>query len=160
MATSETHPYLPAFGEHERNQAGHLLQLTLTELIALSLIGKHLHWNIAGSGFRDFHLQLDELVGEWADLSDTVAERAVAIGYAVDGRPATTAEPIELRAIDPGPIAVAVAIRRLAGYIAEIDERVRERADQLTEADLASQDVLTEVIRALEKQLWMVRSQL
>jgi starvation-inducible DNA-binding protein len=160
MATSETHAHLPAFSEHERNEAGHLLQLTVVELIALSLVGKHLHWNIVGSGFRDFHLHLDELVDEWRGLSDTAAERAVAIGYAADGRAPTVAELSALRATEPGPVSVQVAVRELAERVAEVDERVRERAGRLADVDLASQDVLTEIIRALEKQLWMIRSQL
>jgi starvation-inducible DNA-binding protein len=160
MATSAAQAHLPSLGEHERNQAGHLLQLTLVDLIALSLTGKQLHWNIGGPGFRDFHLHLDELIDEWRDLSDTVAERAVAIGYAADGRAATVAELTELRTVDPGTIAVPVAIRELAGQVAAVDERVRERTAELSEVDLASQDVLTEVICTLEKQLWMIRSQL
>jgi hypothetical protein len=32
--------------------------------------------------------------------------------------------------------------------------------EHLGELDLASQDVLIEVVRALEQQLWMVRAQL
>jgi DNA-binding ferritin-like protein len=48
----------------------------------------------------------------------------------------------------------------LTHRLAEVDERVRERAERLAEIDLASQDVLIEAIRTLEKQLWMVRSQL
>jgi hypothetical protein len=36
MATAETQAHLPAAGEHERNEAGNLLQATLVELIALS----------------------------------------------------------------------------------------------------------------------------
>jgi DNA-binding ferritin-like protein len=38
--------------------------------------------------------------------------------------------------------------------------RARERSEQLGEVDLASQDVLFEVTRALEKQHWMIRSQI
>src|SRR5260221_13154728 len=85
MATTETKTHLPALGEHARGEAGHLLQLTLVELIALSLVGKQLHWNAVGPGFRDAHLQLDELVDEWHELADAVAERAVAIGLPPDG---------------------------------------------------------------------------
>jgi DNA-binding ferritin-like protein len=44
--------------------------------------------------------------------------------------------------------------------LAEVDERVRGRCERLGELDLPSQDVLIEVARALEKQLWMMRSQL
>ena len=160
MAAPETQAHLPAFAEHERKEAGHLLQLTLVELIALSLIGKQLHWNITGHGFRDLHLQLDELVDEWRELFDVVAERAVAVGYAVDGRAPAVVEQSELRPVDTGPVAVPTATREVVERLAEVDERVRDRAERLGEIDLASQDVLIEVARALEKQLWMMRSQL
>ena len=41
-----------------------------------------------------------------------------------------------------------------------VAERIRTRMDRLGELDLASQDVLIEVVRALEQQLWMIRVQL
>lgn len=160
MATSETTANLPALGEHAREETGRLLQLTLVELIALSLIGKQLHWNIFGVGFRDVHLQLDELVDEWHELADTVAERAIAIGFPADGRAPTVVAQGELDPVEPGPTKVADVIRQLTHRVAEVDERVRERLERMGEIDLASQDVLIEVTRALEKQLWMIRSQI
>jgi starvation-inducible DNA-binding protein len=160
MAATETKAHLPAIAEHERKQAGNLLQSTLVELIDLALIGKQLHWNITGHGFRDLHLALDELVDEWQELGDLVAERGVAIGHPVDGRASAVAEQSELRRVDPGPTEVPTAIREVVERLADVDERVRDRAERLGEIDLVSQDVLIEVSRALEKQLWMVRSQL
>ena len=35
----------------------------------------------------------------------------------------------------------------------------RTRMDRLGELDVASQDVLIEVVRELEQQLWMIRAQ-
>jgi len=160
MAASETTTHLPALGEHAREEAGRLLQLTLAELIALSLIGKQLHWNIAGPGFRDLHLQLDELVDEWRELSDVVAERAVALGFSPDGRAPAVIEQSELEPIESGPTRVPEAIRQLTRRLAEVDERARARCERFGEIDLVSQDVLIEVTRALEKHLWMIRSQL
>jgi DNA-binding ferritin-like protein len=52
------------------------------------------------------------------------------------------------------------AIGSLTTRIPAVDERVRERCEHLGDLDLASQDVLIEVTRALQKELWMVRSQL
>ena len=50
-------------------------------------------------------------------------------------------------------------VRELTGRVADVAERVRERMDRLGEIDAASQDVLIEVVRALEQQLWMIRVQ-
>lgn len=156
--TAAANSHLPSVPEHERREAGHLLQQTLVELIDLALNGKQLHWNIAGHGFRDLHLQLDELIDEWHELADTVAERAVAIGCPVDGRARAVAEQSELQPGAPGSVAVGDAIEILTQRLAVVGELVRERADRAGALDLASQDVLIEVIRALEKQLWLVRS--
>jgi DNA-binding ferritin-like protein len=43
--------------------------------------------------------------------------------------------------------------------VVEVDERVRGSMDRLGPLDAASQDALIEVVRELEKQLWMVRAQ-
>jgi starvation-inducible DNA-binding protein len=55
---------------------------------------------------------------------------------------------------------VPQAIRELVARVATVDERGRERMQQLGEIDLTSQDVLIDVTRTLEKQVWMIRSQL
>jgi len=138
MASPAQQAHLPALDHHHRDEVGHELQATLVELIDLSLIGKQLHWNIYGRPFKPLHEHLDELVDSWRDLSDTVAERAVALGVAPDGRAGT---------VDAG---AGVDGSRPA-------ERIRARMDRLGEIDLASQDVLVEVVRELEKQLWMLR---
>jgi DNA-binding ferritin-like protein len=44
--------------------------------------------------------------------------------------------------------------------VADVAERVRTLLGPVGELDLASQDVLTEVVRALEKQQWLLRIQL
>src|SRR5579885_2289426 len=100
----------------------------------------------------------DELVDSWRELSDTVAERAVALGHAPDGQSATIAGAVA--SVETGPLAGPVVVRELTKRLAEVCERVRGRMDRLGELDAASQDVLVEVLRELEKQLWMTRVRL
>jgi starvation-inducible DNA-binding protein len=150
---------LPPLGAHARGETGRQLQDTLVELIDLSLIGKQLHWNIVGPLFRPLHLQLDELIDSWRELSDTVAERAVAIGFSPDGQARTVAGDSTLAAVDRGPIADRVVVETLTHRLAEAAERIRGRMERLSELDAASEDVLVEVLRALEQQLWMIRAQ-
>ncbi len=144
--------------DQARVEAGGHLQATLVELIALSLIGKHLHWNVVGSGFRELHLQLDEFVDSWRELLDEVAEREVAIGVSPDGRrPAALASGVA--SVEPGQIEIAEAVQILVSRIGEITSSVRSRLELLGELDLGSQDVLIGVSRTLEQQLWMLRAQ-
>jgi len=130
------------------------------ELVDLSLIGKQLHWNIFGRLFKPLHEHLDELVDSWRYLADTVAERAVALGVAPDGQAATVSAGSGISAVESGSLDTDTALRELVTRLADVDERIRSRMDRLGEIDLASQDVLIEVVRDLEKQLWMLRGSL
>jgi starvation-inducible DNA-binding protein len=159
MAPTTQVAHLPSLGEHQREEVGNQLQLTLVELVDLALVGKQLHWNVTGPLFRPLHEQLDELVGSWRELADVVAERAVAIGFSPDGQSATVAAGSELQRLERGLLDDRVVVRELTGRLADVAERVRGRMDRLGEIDAASQDVLIEVVRALEQHLWMIRAQ-
>jgi len=159
MASTAQSAHLPALGEHQRGDVGNTLQAMLVELIDLALFGKQLHWNVTGPLFRPLHEQLDELVDSWRELSDVVAERAVALGYAPDGQAGAVAANTELKPIARGALEDHVVIRELSERMNDVADRARERMDRLGEIDAASQDVIIEVVRELEKQLWMVRVQ-
>jgi starvation-inducible DNA-binding protein len=161
MASTATSHYLPTLPvPHEREGVGHELQTVLVELVDLSLIGKQLHWAVSGPLFRSLHLQLDELVDTWRELADTVAERAVALGFVPDGQAQAVAAASQLAPVPLGAIEDHVVVREITRRLADVSERVRLRLESIGEADLASQDVLIEVVRELEKQQWMLRVQL
>ena len=161
MHSLATSSYLPPLEvNHQREGVVGELQATLHELIDLSLIGKQLHWAVVGPLFPPLHLQLDELVDSWRELSDTVAERAVALGFVPDGQAKAVAAGSQLAAVAPTALEDHLVVRELTHRIAEVSEQVRDRMNRLGDADLASQDVLIEVVRELEKQQWMLRAQL
>jgi starvation-inducible DNA-binding protein len=160
MTTTAAPSHLPALGNHQRAQVGQELQATLLELVDLSLLGKQLHWSVVGPHFRSLHLQLDELIDSWRALADDVAERAVAIGFWPDGQADAIVGGADRTTVERGGIADHDVVRELARLVEGVAERARERMDRLGELDLASQDVLIDVTRALEQQLWMIRAQL
>jgi starvation-inducible DNA-binding protein len=161
MDSAATSSHLPALTEpHEREAVGHELEATLHDLVSLSLIGKQLHWAVVGQLFRSLHGQLDDLVGSWRDLSDMVAERAVALGYVPDGQAQAVAAGAAIGPVVRTSIEDRMVVRQLTDRIAQVTELARTRMDRLGEIDVASQDVLIEVVRKLEEQQWMLRAQL
>jgi starvation-inducible DNA-binding protein len=160
MTTVAIDSYLPAIDKHRRNEVGRELQATLIELVDLSLLGKQLHWNIFGRPFKPLHEHLDELVHSWRELSDTVAERAVALGYPPDGQAGSVATANSIVPVTAAALDTDHALRELVPRVADVAERIRARMDRFGELDLASQDVLIQVVRELEKQLWMLRASL
>jgi starvation-inducible DNA-binding protein len=161
MASPATSSHLPALDEpHERDAIAHELQSTLHELVDLSLIGKQLHWAVVGHAFRPVHEQLDELVESWRELADVVAERAVALGYVPDGQARAVAAGSPLSPVAAEAIESHAVIRAITDRVAQVSETARERMDRIAARDAVSQDVLIDVVRALEHQQWKLRAQL
>src|SRR5262249_55605324 len=160
MASIEASTHLPPLGMHVRDEVGRELQATLLELVDLSLVGKQLHWSVVGPHFAVLHEQLDALTESWRDLSDTVAERAVAVGFFPDGQVDAVVSAGDRTPVARGPVEDQEVVRDLARRLAEAAERIRGRMDRRGERDAVSQDVLIQVLRELEKQLGMVRAQL
>src|ERR687887_684475 len=122
MASVAQEAHLPAIGHHQREEVGRELQAALVELVDLSLVGKQLHWNIFGRPFKPLHEQLDELVDSWRELADTVAERAVALGYTPDGQAAAVSAGSEIPAVERGVLEADVVVRDLVQRLADVTE--------------------------------------
>lgn len=135
------------------------LQPLLVDLTALALNGKQAHWHVTGQQFLPVHGQLDTIVGDARDWADMVAERAVTLGVPVDGRPDTVAAATRVQAVAdgwlPGDKAVAAMVTEIEGIV----ERARAGLDRLGELDPVTQDLVIEILRGLEKHLWMLQAQ-
>ena len=83
----------------------------------------------------------------------------MAIGFTPDGQAKAVAAASDLAPIERAALEDHVVVRELTHRLADVSERIRGRMDRLGELDLASQDVLIEVVRALEEQQWMLRAQ-
>jgi starvation-inducible DNA-binding protein len=141
----------------ERGQTD-ALQATLVELIDLSLQAKQAHWNVVGPAFKPVHEFLDAMTIEYRDWYDVVAERLAAVGGTPDGRVATVADSTPLPALPAGPIVDQAALAAFDERLGMVAADVRRRAHDLAEVDIATQDVLIEVLRGLEQQRWMLRA--
>ncbi|KIF67643.1 ferritin [Streptomyces sp. AcH 505] len=148
-----------ALPEEDLKLVGEALQGALVDLIDLSLIAKQVHWNIVGPRFRSVHLQLDEVVTTARGHSDTVAERAAAIGVTPDGRAATVASQSAIAPVADGWIKDEDAVRTLVDALGAVITRMRERVQSTDEPDPVTQDILIQVTADLEKHAWMFQAE-
>ncbi|MFD4691700.1 Dps family protein [Streptomyces sp. NPDC058463] len=145
--------------ESDRKVVGDALQGALVDLIDLSLAAKQVHWNVVGPRFRSVHLQLDEVVDTARQHSDTVAERASAVGVNPDGRSRTLAKTTAIDSVPEGWIKDVDAVRALVDALRVVIDRMRERIDATAEPDPVSQDLLITLTADLEKHAWMFQAE-
>lgn len=139
-----------------RQRAAAALQELLVGVIDLTLTLKQAHWNIRGSGFRELHLHLDEIVDMTRGFSDEIAERIVALDIPADGRVSAVAEDSGLDAFPSGFVGVQDAVGLLVGLMDAVIARGRQAQASLGKFDAVSEDLVIGGLRDLEKQRWML----
>ncbi|MEW9511087.1 MULTISPECIES: Dps family protein [Streptomyces] len=145
--------------ESDLKLVGEALQGALVDLVDLSLVAKQVHWNVVGPRFRSVHLQLDDVVATARQHSDTVAERASAIGVNPDGRSATVAKETAIRSVPEGWIKDTDAVKALVDALGVVIDRMRERIEVTDAPDPVTQDILIALTADLEKHAWMFQAE-
>jgi starvation-inducible DNA-binding protein len=135
------------------------LQAVLVALLELQNQAKQAHWALVGPQFRSVHLQLDEIVGEVREHVDTIAERLRALEAMPDGRTATIYATSTLEPFPAGEVTVVSAAGIIADRILATVSVMRGVHDEVDNQDPTSADILHVVIEGLEKQRWMLTSQ-
>lgn len=138
---------------------GDALQDALTDLVDLSLVAKQIHWNVVGPRFRSVHLQLDEVVSDARRYSDTVAERASALGIAPDGRSSTVAARSAIGTVEEGWLEDTDAVRAMADVLYAVITKARERMTAAGDVDPVTEDVFIQLIGDFEKHRWMFEAE-
>ncbi|MER3452895.1 MAG: DNA starvation/stationary phase protection protein [Acidimicrobiia bacterium] len=151
---------IPAERERVQPVASEFLQPLLADLTALALNGKQAHWHVTGPQFLPVHEQLDALVSDVRSWTDMVAERAITLGVPVDGRPETVAATTKVQSVAEGWLPADKAVAAMVDELRGVIERTRAGLDRLGELDLVTQDLVVEILRGLEKHLWMFQAQL
>ncbi|PRH78619.1 DNA starvation/stationary phase protection protein [Streptomyces solincola] len=148
-----------SLSDADRKVVGEALQGALVDVVDLSLVAKQVHWNVVGPRFRSIHLQLDEVVTTARQHSDTVAERAAALGVNPDGRAASVAKGSAIATVPEGWIKDDDAVQILVEGLDAVITRMRERIAVTDEPDPVTQDLLIALTADLEKHHWMFQAE-
>ncbi len=140
-----------------RTQMITLLNESLADTADLYSQTKQAHWNVKGPEFYQLHQLFDELAESIEGFVDLIAERVTALGGFAQGTVRMAAAgsrlpeyPTELRR---GLQHVEALAERYAQYGAAI----REGIDRSAKAgDMGTSDLLTEIVRTIDKQLWFL----
>lgn len=150
---------LPDFDSAALKALEKALQGTLFELIALSLLTKQAHWNVVGARFRPVHQHLDEIHEMVDGFVDEIAERLTALGISPSGQASAVAAGAGLVELPLGFHDDKVIVAEVAARIAGVNRAVRAHMGTIEDVDTVTADLMHEVVAGLEKQLWMLRSQ-
>ena len=147
------------FSDEDLKVVGAALQGALVDLIDLSLVAKQIHWNVVGPRFRTVHLQLDDVVDTARQYSDTVAERASALGVSPDGRVGSVASGTGIATLEEGWQQDADAVQTMVRALGGVISRMRDRMRAAGKVDPVTEDIFISVTGDLEKHHWMFQAE-
>lgn len=134
-----------------------LLNVRLADTIDLKTQAKHAHWNVKGKEFFALHQMFDTIAEHCEQHSDLLAERVTALGGVAQGVVRLVVSNSSVLEYDLSAIAGEQHIRAVAKGLASFSRQARaniELAEKLR--DKATADLLTEIVRQADKDLWFV----
>jgi starvation-inducible DNA-binding protein len=135
------------------------LQARLADGIDLALVTKQAHWNLKGPQFIGVHLMLDGFRDEQDEWNDMMAERITQLGGTARGTVQEVGRETKLSPYPTDIYAIADHIKALIERYAAFANAVRTNIDDTDEAgDAGTSDLLTEISRGVDKQLWFLEA--
>jgi len=142
-----------------RVQGCALLNQRLADCIDLQTQCKQAHWNVKGVNFVALHELFDEINESVEEYVDLLAERVVQLGGMAQGTLRVAATRSTLDSYPPLASEAAQHLEAVASALAAFGRSARhgiEAMDKL--GDAASADILTEIVRGIDKWLWFVEA--
>jgi len=147
--------------QENRTKLVDLLNARLADISDLYTQAKQAHWNVKGSDFFQLHELYDELAAALLPFIDMIAERATALGGEALGTVRMAASASTLKEFPRDAYASMDSVDALADRYAMMALNLRESADQAEQLeDMDTNDLLIEVSREVDKQLWFLEAHL
>jgi len=136
-----------------------LLQKRLADGIDTALITKQAHWNLKGPQFIGIHMMLDTFRDQQDEYVDMMAERITQLGGTARGTVQEVGKDSQLPPYPTDIYQVSDHVHALIERYSVFANAVRSNIDEADEAgDADTADLLTEVSRGMDKQLWFLEA--
>lgn len=123
--------------------AGYRLQMTLVDLVDLTMQAQHVRWNLADDGM--VRSALDDFDTLARSAADRVAARLRSLGVAPDGRIGTAYQDLLFEALPGGPMVASEAVTTFGRRLTQFGARLADSITIVERADPPSADVLESI---------------
>jgi starvation-inducible DNA-binding protein len=119
---------------------------------------RHYHWNVDGRHFFELHEKFEELYTRWAESIDEIAERVLTIEGVPLHTLASMLEVARLEEDEEIPSGIEM-VDSVGSDLAALRESILETVAAAEEVeDRGTANLLDDLLDAIEKDQWMLRS--
>lgn len=135
------------------------LNQRLADASDLKSQAKQAHWNVKGMQFISLHELFDQVATAAETHTDLIAERITTLGGTAYG---TVRQAAQRSSLSEYPLEISdgtAHVDALSSALADFGKKVRRDIDQASElGDQDTADLLTEISRETDKNLWFVEA--
>lgn len=134
------------------------LEYLLADHLALYIKTLHCHWNVVDPRFHSLHEMFEEQYLSLAEQNDLIAERIRQLGSKVNASLSAFSKKVSIQEIHQeldGNEMLNALIESYEQHITDMKSVIEQSEN---EKDAATTDILTEILRDLDKNLWMLKS--
>jgi starvation-inducible DNA-binding protein len=160
-ASAKNFPTRIGLSADVRSKVAALLNQRLADSLDLRTQVKHAHWNVKGIEFQQLHELFDEIATHLEEHIDLIAERITALGGVAHGTVRLAAASSSLPEYDLAAVKGEDHVLALVDRVGRAANAVRDEIDRTDKlGDKGTSDLLTEVSRQLDKDLWFLEAHL
>jgi len=160
-AAQRTYPTSIGVPENNRQALIALLNARLADSSDLRSQVKWAHWNLKGMHFIQLHELFDSVAAHLEEHTDTIAERAAALGGVANGTVREAAAKSGLKEADLSASDGASMLRFLVHNVAHHANALRQAVQESDDlGDPITSDLFTQLTRELDKDLWFLEAHL
>lgn len=164
MATTKTRVAFHSsvnISEDKKAEIIDLLNARLADTIDVRMQTKHAHWNVRGRDFFQLHELFEQIAEHLDEAADSLAERAAALGGVANGTIRMAAAASSIPEYDQNAVEGMEHVRVLSERLARLTNQARFDIDRTADlGDQATSDLLTEIVRETDKDLWFLEAHL
>jgi len=139
-------------------RAASALQRLVPPLVVLAMQAEQARWNGRGPSAIVLRDLADALAADVAAWTGRVAERAAALGFAVDARPTTVAGAGDPFLAGAGALHDPEAAHRLLGSLEHAADVSRHSVEDLRDTDQVARRIAVDTLEGLDRHRWMLRA--
>ncbi|MDQ2746686.1 MAG: DNA starvation/stationary phase protection protein [Acidobacteriota bacterium] len=147
----------PLTSDEDRAKSVKILQQVTVDLLSLFNQYKEAHWNVNGALYLPLHDLYQEEADYYRGQADIFAERALQLGFSVDGRYSTIAKTTAIPDFPGGYVTDNESLKLLLDRVGVFQKEVYQDIRDTEDTDAPTSNKLQDLAYGVDKSLWKLR---
>ncbi len=147
----------PLTQEADREKITKVMQQMTVDLLSLFNQYKEAHWNVNGPLYLSLHDYYQEQADYYRAQADIFAERALQLGFSIDGRYSTISKTTNVPDFPAGFVTDNESLKLLIDRVTILQKEVYNYIKETNDADPVTSNKLQDLAYNVDKNIWKLR---